>query len=113
MCTFLKATKTQLFCQVIEQAPFPYIIRGDRAYRLEFDRKIVREVRLEHSDRTNSLIGVGIGAGVGAALGAAGGNETAAERKGAAVLFGMFGALIGGAMGKNFPLFHRNVIYKR
>ena len=112
-CLFLNATKTRLFCQIIVQAPFPYIIRTDRAYRLEFDRRIVREVRLEHSDATNSLIGVGIGAGVGAALGAAGGNQTAAERKGSAVIFGMFGALIGGVIGKNFPLFHRNVIFKR
>lgn len=122
-CTFVSATDDQLVCQPIPPMqsayrpwppgpfpiPYPPAPPPDPAV---FRRKDVIEVRLEHSVAVNVLTGVGIGAGVGAGLGAANGNGTL-TRGGSALLGGLILGLVGGVVGRNAPIFHRGVIFKR
>lgn len=71
---------------------------------------MVQEVREEHTEATNRLIGMGIGGGIGAAVGAARWSDTPA---GGALLVGLVGSTIGGLIGRAHPLFHGHVIYKQ
>ncbi len=106
LCIFVRATKNELSCDRFWSSPPPYVPPIESRYR--FDRRIVREVRLEHSDRANAAIGMGVGAGIGAGLG-----EASSARGLGAVIFGALGAYIGKEVGRDAPLFHRKVIYKR
>lgn len=122
-CTFLRATDDELVCQPVPPMqpvyrpwplspipiPYPPAPPPDLAV---FRRQDIIEVRLEHSVPTNVLTGVAIGAGAGAGLGAANGSGTL-TRGGSALLGGLIGGLVGGVIGRNSPLFHRGVIYKR
>lgn len=122
-CTFVRATDDELVCQPVPPMqpayrpwpplpipiPYPPAPPPDLAV---FRRQDVIEVRLEHSVPTNVLTGMAIGAGAGAGLGAANGSGTL-TRGGSALLGGLIGGLVGGVIGRNSPLFHRGVIYKR
>lgn len=80
-------------------------------------RRDVQEVRLEHSDRANATDGAVLGGVVGAAVGGAvggikpNGNGTRAAI--GALILGGTGALFGMAFGKDFPVRHGKVVYKR
>jgi hypothetical protein len=108
MCIFEHATDEQLVCE--------RILRGfSRAFippQAVYERKKIREVRLEHSDAANIATGAAIGGAVGAAVGAGAGNGTL-TRGGSALLLGTGGALIGGAFGRDFPVAHGKVVYRR
>jgi len=119
LCNFERATEDELICQPLRPAalvipppwpypaPFPY---PPRPHKYAFEREKVEEVRLEHSEPSNTLIGAGVGAAAGAALGAA----TFRNARGpGALLFGAIGSLIGAPIGRTSPLFHRKVIYRR
>ena len=105
MCYFERATDDQLFCQ-------PLHPRLSTRTDYIFERREIREVRLEHSEATNEMLGAATVGGVMAAIGAAG-NGSNVTRGGAALLGGAIGALFGGIFGRDFPLFHRGVIYRR
>jgi hypothetical protein len=107
-CYFQRATDDQLFCERILRGVSRVLIPPDAVY----ERKKIREVRLEHSDRSNAATGAVIGGGIGATLGATRGNGTLTP-EGGALLLGTTGALIGGAFGRDFPIFHGKVIYRR
>jgi uncharacterized membrane protein len=79
-----------------------------------YRRKLVREIRLEHSDASNMAVGAAIGGAVGGALGAAGsGGAHPRARVGGGLLVGMGGALVGGFTGRDFPVRHGKVIYRQ
>jgi hypothetical protein len=107
-CYFQRATDDQLFCERILRGVSQVLIPPDAVY----ERKKIREVRLEHSDRSNAATGAAIGGGIGATLGAANDNGTL-TREGGALLLGTVGALIGGSFGRDFPIFHGKMIYRR
>jgi uncharacterized protein YcfJ len=110
-CFFLSATDDQLVCERAVHARRRMIvppIPPDAVY----ERSKIREVRLEHSDTANTLAGAGIGAGIGAALGASSNNGTL-TRGGGALLIGALGALVGGSFGREFPVIHGKVVYRR
>lgn len=120
MCYFAGATEQELFCQPLRPAvpavapwpypsPFPYP-SPPRPPEYTFKRENVQEVRLEHSEAANELIGGGIGGGIGAGIGAA---RYTGTRGPAAFLFGLAGFTIGSIVGRTSPLFHRKVIYER
>jgi outer membrane lipoprotein SlyB len=77
-----------------------------------FERKRTREIRLEHSDQTNGAVGAAVGGGIGTAVGASLSNPSL-NREGGALLLGSIGAIAGGFLGRDFPLIHGKVIYKR
>lgn len=108
LCIFEHATDEQLVCEHILHGPRGAFIPSERVY----ERKRIREVRLEHSDAANMATGAAIGGGIGAAVGASAGNGTL-TRGGGALLLGAGGALIGGAFGRDFPVAHGKVIYRR
>jgi hypothetical protein len=105
-CDFRRATEAALFCEPTQRGPFfgPHEIR--------FDRKHIREVRVEHSDDANTAVGTTVGGAVGAAVGASVGNSSLSSG-GGGLLFGGAGAIIGGFAGRDFPILHGKVIYKR
>jgi hypothetical protein len=107
-CYFQSATDDQLFCERVLRGVSRVLIPPDAAY----ERKYVNEVRLEHSDRSNAVIGTAIGGSIGATLGAAKGNGTL-TRGGGALLLGTGGALVGSFVGRDFPIFHGKVIYRQ
>lgn len=120
LCYFERATDDELFCQPLSPAvtsgpywpyPFPYPRPQPRLpMEYAFKRGMVQQVRLEHSEDSNQLIGAGVGAAAGAGIGA----SAAGSSKGAAAIIGSIpGALIGGLIGRMHPLFHRHVIYKQ
>ena|SRR5882672_7478931 len=107
-CYFQRATDDQLFCERVLRGVSQVLIPPDAVH----ERKNIREVRLEHSDSSNTATGVAIGGGIGATLGAANNNGTL-TRGGGALLLGTVGALIGGSFGRDFPIFHGKVIYRK
>ncbi len=108
MCIFQGATDDQLVCERILRGPSRVFIPPEAIY----DRKRVREVHLENSDAVNTAAGVAIGAGAGAALGALNGNG-AVTRGGGALLLGGIGGIVGGFAGRDFPIVHGRVVYRR
>jgi hypothetical protein len=108
LCVFEHATDEQLVCEHVMHGPRGALFSSERVY----PRKMVREVRLEHSDAANIATGAAIGGGIGAAAGASVNNGTL-TRGGGAILLGGVGALIGGAFGRDFPVTHGKVIYRR
>ena len=111
-CTFDDATNDKIICERSPQLSSRVLIPIPLPHEAIYSRKHIRAVRLEYSDAHNILVGIAIGAGAGAAIGAAGSGDPRA-RGGAAVLFGLGGGLLGGFLGRNFPLFHRQTIYKQ
>lgn len=120
LCYFERATEHTLVCQPLRPAvpllapwpypaPFPYPLPS-RPQEYVFKREQIQEVRLEHSEAANSVIGMGIGGAAGAALGAV---RVTSARGGAALIFGLVGVFVGGALGRTSPLFHRKVVYRR
>lgn len=107
-CVFVQATDKELICDPAGPSP---VWLGQLRYR--FERRIVREVRLEHSDTTNTLIGTAIGAGAGAALAAVGGGQGGGGRGGAAFVGALFGGILGAIAGRLHPITHGKVIYKQ
>jgi hypothetical protein len=108
LCIFESATDEQLICEHILRGPRGAFVPRERVY----ERKRIREVRLEHSDAANIATGAAIGGGIGAALGASAGNGTL-TRGGGALLLGTGGAIVGGLFGRDFPVVHGKVIYRR
>lgn len=112
LCYFTRATDDQLICETLRHGsgfPIPVPVLS---YRATFQRGEVREVRLEHNEGTNTLIGAGIGGGFGALFVAL--LDKSPEPKGGLIAFGsVVGALIGAVAGHDAPLFHRKVIYRR
>ncbi len=106
LCDFRGATDTILVCEPVRRRTLigPGVVT--------FDRKRIREVRLEHSDEANTAIGATLGATVGAAVGASL-RSTSLTRGGSALLLGGAGAIGGGFAGRDFPILHGKVIYKR
>src|SRR5215469_10366566 len=120
LCYFEQATDDELFCEPFEPGflrtprwpypgPYPHPLPSPPAEYI-FKRATIREVRLEHSEGTNHFIGAGIGGAVGAGIGAA---RFDSARGAGALIFGLAGMAIGGAVGRVHPLFHRKIIYRR
>jgi hypothetical protein len=108
MCIFQRATDEELLCERILRGSRRVLIPPDAIY----ERGKIREVRLEHGDSANVATGAVIGGGVGATIGASTHN-TALTRPGRILLLGTGGAIIGGFFGRDFPLTHGKVIYRR
>jgi hypothetical protein len=108
LCIFEHATDEQLVCQHILRGPRGAFIPSERVY----ERKRLREVRVEHSDAANMATGAAIGGGIGAAIGASAGNGSL-TRGGTALLLGTGGAIISGIFGRDFPVAHGKVVYRR
>lgn len=107
-CTFEHADEKELICEHVTYGP-----RGATASReFVYDRKRIREVRLERGENTNGATGVLIGGATGAAFGAAVGNGAPA-RVGGALFFGGLGAVFGGSIGRRFRPIQGNIIYRR
>jgi hypothetical protein len=108
-CLFESANEDVLVCERVLYGTSRLFIPPEAVYR----RKLVREIRLEHSDASNIAIGAAIGGAVGGSLGAAGSGDTHAQaRAGAGVLVGLGGAAIGGLLGRDFPIRHGKVVYR-
>ena len=107
LCVFQEATDDALVCE----APQRNLIRTGRS-TYTVARSSVREARLEHTDTSNAAFGALVGGGAGAAIGASVKNRTPDRVKGALLLGGV-GALLGGGLGRDFPILHGEVVYKR
>src|SRR3989442_2953949 len=90
ICFFLRATHDELVCELPADHRIPF-----GPFQLTFDRRSIREVRLEHSEAADAALGAAIGGGVGAAVGASQKPETL-TRGGGAILLGAIGGLVGG-----------------
>jgi hypothetical protein len=110
-CFFLSATDDRLVCERAVHNRRSLII-PPLPREAVYERSRVREVRLERGEAANTMAGAGIGAGVGAALGGSTNNGTL-TRGGGALLLGGIGALVGGSFGREFPVIHGKVIYRR
>jgi hypothetical protein len=108
LCIFQRATDDQLFCERILHG----LSRGMIPPEAVYPRDKVRDVRLEHSDAANVATGAAIGGGIGAAIGASA-HSPSLTRPGGALLLGTGGAIIGGFFGRDFPITHGKVIYRR
>jgi hypothetical protein len=100
LCIFERATDEQLVCEHILHGPRGAFIPSEYVH----ERKRIRKVRLEHSDAANMA--------TGAAIGASSSNGSL-TRGGGALLLGGVGALVGGIFGRDFPVIHGKVIYRR
>lgn len=80
----------------------------------EFTREQVREVRLEEPEQNRMIAGAIIGGVVGGLVGYVAGRQTSdPEGRGYARIYSIpVGALLGGAIGRNFHR-HGAVIYRR
>jgi hypothetical protein len=108
LCTLEQATDEQLVCDHVLHGPRGTFIPSERVYQ----RNNIREVRLEHSDGANTATAAALGGGVGTALGASTRSHTLTRGAGI-LLLGGIGALIGGSFGKDFPVIHGKVVYRR
>ncbi|MGH9712788.1 MAG: hypothetical protein ACRD5M_05755 [Candidatus Acidiferrales bacterium] len=109
VCFFVRATEEEVVCATHLVGPIG-VISYDRRYH----RRSIREVRLELTEETGVAVGALVGAGAGAVVGAvAGGRGGSVTRTGGAVLVGVIGAIVGGALGRDFPVVHGEVIYRR
>jgi len=106
-CVFRRATDDELIC--VRVAPMP-ISRSSSEMRI--NRPSVREVRFDHMNHGNPLIGAAIGGTLGAVAGARSGG-TASQRVAGATLAGGLFALIGAGIAWMVPIFHRKIIYRR
>ncbi len=107
-CTFEHADEKELICEHVMYGP-----RGANASReFVYERRKIREVRIERGENTNGATGVVIGGAAGAAFGAAVGNGAPA-RVGGALLLGGLGAVFGGIIGRSVHPVHGKVVYRR
>jgi hypothetical protein len=108
-CIFQNATDDRLDCARILHSPRVTPVGPE----LSYERNKIREVRLEHSDTSNTLFGAAIGAAVGGALGAARSGDTHAQaRVVSGLIVGVGAAMIGGFLGREFPARQGKVIYR-
>ena len=105
LCTFQLATDTTLTCRPK--------ISGTTSWTLSFERKEIRQVRLEHSDDTNELIGFATGGAIGFVMGASGHRPDTSSRLFDGVVAGALFGFAGRFMNRALPITHKSVIYKR
>jgi hypothetical protein len=105
-CIFRNATDDKLVCGRTGR------FIGEGSSEMKVARQDVREVRFDHMDHGNPVIGALIGGGLGAVGGARDGTGVRDHVTGA-VLIGGFGALLGAGIAWAIPIFHRTIIYKR
>lgn len=105
-CIFRNATEDELICGLTSR------FVGGNLSKMKVDRQDVHEVRFDHMDHGNPVIGALIGGGLGAVGGARDGTGARDHITGA-VLIGGFGALLGAGVAWAIPIFHRKIIYKR
>ncbi len=103
-CSFRDATDERLTCDYNQHT-------WATPPKVTFEREKIRSVRLEHTDRHNLAIGMGIGMVTGAGLGAAAGVPGRTPQ--AVLAFATIGGVVGGFFGLEFPLFHGHVIYRQ
>jgi hypothetical protein len=108
ICFFESATDDELVCSMHPPGPGLGI-----SYERRYDRSRIRDVRLEYSEAADIAIGATVGGGAGAIVGAVAGGNGTVTRGGGALLLGGIGALVGGAFGRDFPIAHGKVVYKR
>jgi hypothetical protein len=100
-CYFVNATDTELFCD-------------QRGLRIDFHRQNIRQVRLDHPQKSlavGTLVGIGAGIGIGVAVGIK--SNDAETKVYAPIAFGaLFGAVSGLIMGK-LVVVHGKVVYRR
>jgi hypothetical protein len=106
LCIFERATNDRLECELVLRGPSRIFLPSDAVY----NRNRILEVRIEHSEDWNVLTGAAIGGGIGATVGAV---SFRYARGPGALLYGLGGAGIGGLLGRDFPVFHGKVIYRR
>jgi len=107
-CYFVSATDNGLVCSMQVHGP-----EWTTSYDRRFERRRIKEVRVEYSEATGSAVGAAVGGGVGAILGGVAGGNGTITRGGGALLLGGLGAIVGGIAGRDFPLVHGDVIYRR
>ena len=105
-CIFESATDDYLVCERLPRGPIWF-----GPSELKFSRRIIHEVRLEHSDCANAAVGTAVGAGVGFAVGTGLPSRGGSRLVSGGFLGILFGA-IGHAFGSDFPISHGAVIYK-
>jgi hypothetical protein len=108
VCYFESATDEHLYCDMHRHVRYATVDSGRH-----YDRKRIREVRLEHSEDGDAAVGALVGAGAGAAIGAGVPGNGTVTRGGRMLLLGGFGVIVGGALGKDFPIAHGRVVYRR
>lgn len=82
---------------------------------VKLDRRKIHEVRLGSDEGLNTAVGAAVGGGAGAIIGAiAGASRGSGSTPGiGAILVGGLGAIVGGAVGREFPIVHGKVVYKK
>ncbi len=108
ICLFERASDDTLVCERVLSGSTRRVVPPEAVY----ERAGVREVRLERSDASNIAVGAVLGGGVGATLGATTTRDRTARGAGA-LLLGIGGAALGGYLGKEFPILHGEVVYRR
>ncbi|HTR26429.1 MAG TPA: hypothetical protein VMI10_20830 [Terriglobales bacterium] len=107
-CAFEHANQKELVCEHVVYGP-----RGAASREFVYERKKIREVRLERGENTNGAVtGALIGGAAGSALGASVGNSAPGRVVGGLFLGGL-GAVFGGSIGRSFHSVHGKVIYRR
>lgn len=104
-CAFEGATHDALICERIQKGLFRIA-----PSELGFDRRSIREVRLERGDDANAAAGTAIGAGVGMAVGASVGRK---PRVAGALVLGAVGGAIGWIIGQEHPILPGRIVYQR
>jgi hypothetical protein len=108
VCYFESATDEDLYCDMRRHVRFATMDSGRH-----YERKRIREVRLEHSEESDAAVGALVGAGAGAAIGAGVPGNGTVTRGGRVLLLGGIGAIVGGFAGREFAVAHGRVVYKR
>jgi hypothetical protein len=112
LCTVQRVNDDTLVCERIWHGPASLQVPSVHVFT--YRRKTIREVRLEHGDKSNAAIGAAIGAGTGVAIGATVGSHNAPDsRQVGALLLGTLGGVMGGVFARDFPIVHGRVVYKQ
>ena len=107
-CWFQSATDQQLLCGEVSRGHLIGI-----PDQLTFNRRDVRQVRLELSSETNAALGAGIGAAAGVAIGSIANAAHPHSGEDARFWCAIGGAVIGGVVSGDIRLVHGRIIYKR
>jgi hypothetical protein len=107
-CILERASEKELVCEYLMHGPRGAVAARERIY----ERKTVREVRLERGNHANIATGAVIGGAAGAAVGANVGNGPHPKVVGALLLGGL-GAVFGGIIAKDFIPNRGKLIYRR
>src|SRR3989442_13344513 len=86
ICFFLRATHDELVCELPADHRIPF-----GPSQLTFDRRSIREVRLEHSEAADAALGAAIGGGVRAAVCGSVKGSRSLTRGGGTILVGSTG----------------------